>query len=97
MHVILNGEHAVKSVFDGLNPSKVDEIAFAVKSCVAGMRLHGFDFIQDMFLDFIRAKRRFQRDVVTISLNKQKKSRHTRFFVVRVCSFCLYKFLGTAQ
>ena len=42
MRVILNGEHAFKSVFDGLNPPKVDVIAFAVKSCFAGLRLDRF-------------------------------------------------------
>ena len=46
MRVILNGEHAIKSVFDGRNPPMVDEIAHAMKSCFAGLYLDGFDFIQ---------------------------------------------------
>jgi len=31
----------------------VDEIAIAVKSCFAGLKLNGFDFIQGFTLDFI--------------------------------------------
>ena len=30
----------------------VDEIAFAVKSCFAGLKLDGFDFIQGLVLGF---------------------------------------------
>ena len=66
MRVILNGEHAVKSVFDGRNPLMVDEIAHAMKSCFAGLYLDGFDFIQgvswissEQSEDFIVALQRF--------------------------------------
>ena len=52
MRVILNGEHAIKSVFDGRNPLMVDEIAHAMKSCFAGLYLDGFDFIQGLVLGF---------------------------------------------
>ena len=66
MRVILNGEHAIKSVFDGRNPLMVDEIAHAMKSCFAGLYLDGFDFIQgvswipsEQSEDFIVALQRF--------------------------------------
>ena len=66
MRVILNGEHAIKSVFDGRNPLMVDEIAHAMKSCFAGLYLDGFDFIQGVSWisserseDFIVALQRF--------------------------------------
>ena len=66
MRVILNGEHAIKSVFDGRNPPMVDEIAHAMKSCFAGLYLGGFDFIQGVSWisserseDFIVALQRF--------------------------------------
>ena len=52
MRVILNGEHAIKSVFDGWNPPMVDEIAFAMKSFFEGLYLDGFDFIQGIVLGF---------------------------------------------
>ena len=35
--ILLSEYHAVKSVFDGRNPLSVEEIAFAVKSCFAGL------------------------------------------------------------
>ena len=50
----------------------VDEIAFAMKSCFAGLYLDGFDFIQGLALGF-------HLNEVKISLNQQKKSRHIRF------------------
>ena len=53
MRVILNGEDAIKSVFDGRNPPMVDEIAHAMKSCFAGLYLDGFDFIGGLSPDFI--------------------------------------------
>ena len=66
MRVILNGEHAIKSVFDGRNPLMVDEIAHAMKSCFAGLYLDGFDFIRGVSWisserseDFIVALQRF--------------------------------------
>ena len=66
MRVILNGEHAIKSVFDGRNPLMVDEIAHTMKSCFAGLYLDGFDFIQgvswissEQSEDFIIALQRF--------------------------------------
>ncbi len=51
--MLLTEYHAVKSVFHGRNPPMVDEIAIAVKSCFAGLKLDGFDFIQGLTLDFI--------------------------------------------
>ena len=66
MRVILNGEDAIKSVFDGRNPPMVDEIAHAMKSCFTGLYLDGFDFIQGVSWisserseDFIVALQRF--------------------------------------
>jgi len=46
--ILLTEYHAVKPIFDKRNPPAVDEFAIAVKSCFAGVKLDGFDFIQGL-------------------------------------------------
>jgi len=68
----------------------VDEIAFAMKSCFAGLYLDGFDFIQGTHLGFHLSEAKISSLLATISFYKRKReniSATNRF----VLSFCRYK------
>ena len=74
----------------------VDEIAFTMKSCFAGVYLDGFDFIQgtpwissERSEDFIAAVQRFHE-----TNRKRDNISATNRFVI---SFCCYKGLGLAH
>ena len=65
------------------NPSSTGEIHLRWMKSLSrwnpasqGYMTDGFDFIQDLSLDFIWTKWRFHRCYATISLNKQKKRGH---------------------